>query len=393
MGPDKEASLHDYFISCLAAGTGLSPSVVAQHVQNAESVTHFIQDGSCTLLAASHTSKIQNDDDDGRSLLLSNSIHEASRMPDATTYLFVKSSNHFDLSETSVDEIKSSVIMIVSPANSNLFSTLRSSLDSIYAPMVDGCNLSQNHNGELKSDSDWHVTESAKHLIIELENELAFTTSPKSSAVATDVHDISSIRTPMDEIRFWESFDGDEKYASSANQLVSCFSEVKDTFQRICNGTLEQDEHSLTRGNNVDGHSLSETLSWVENEFGDRGNVEGALYNAFLLRCSEGEYIYSPKVRPEREIYLLSFIYYFAIESSKLASMYNFEHQYPENDSYYAYHWQFIMFISIVMYIRSHMALPWPSFSCQAHNPKRRPCFKGIQRHAAQVNQCGPCCH
>ena len=203
----------------------------------------------------------------------------------------------FDLSDTNVDDVKSSVITIVSPANSNLFSTLRSSLDLIYGPMID--DISHEEEDESASESKWYLTESAKHLIMELENELACTVAPKAITIANDVHDISCIRTPLDEIHFWEKFDGGEKYRNSSELLNSHFSEVKNTFQLICNCSLDSN-HDPSSCEDVDiaGYSVSNSLSWVENEFGDRGNVEGALYNVFLVRCTAGDFIYSSKVRP-----------------------------------------------------------------------------------------------
>lgn len=319
MGQDDVAltAPYQYLSATLVATTGFSASNIQQWIQNSSAVTDFVEDGTCMLLVATHSStatsanyiKAADSSDDntnkniinGGLLFFSNSIEEASQYPNAATYLFVKSSNNEILTEKTLQEIKSSLILIASPPNSDLFSTLRSSLDSVYAPLIQNFDSLQNDSVKKGADSrrmKLNLTDSAKHLVVELERELTFTTKAENSSCSnlvssSDIHDTSCVRTPLDEILFWKSFQAcDAQYADSISRLNSLFSEIEGVFQRIC--TCEQIEGKKETADN--DMSILATMDWIESEFGDRGSVEGALYDVFLVRFRDGQFVYSTKV-------------------------------------------------------------------------------------------------
>eukprot|EP00569_Conticribra_weissflogii_P012671 CAMPEP_0171379510 /NCGR_PEP_ID=MMETSP0879-20121228/26807_1 /TAXON_ID=67004 /ORGANISM="Thalassiosira weissflogii, Strain CCMP1336" /LENGTH=341 /DNA_ID=CAMNT_0011890307 /DNA_START=185 /DNA_END=1207 /DNA_ORIENTATION=- len=327
MGQDHVAftSPYQYLSVTLSAATGLSASNIQQWIQNSSAVTEFVEDGTCMLLVATHSSTVTSssykkaveslDDNtnknitNGGLLFFSNSIEEASQYPNAATHLFVKSSNNEILTEKTLQEIKSSLILIVSPPNSNLFSTLRSSLDSVYAPLIQNFDSIQNDSekkGENPRRMELNLTDSAKHLVVELEKELTFTTKAENSSCSnvvssSDIHDTSCVRTPLDEILFWKSFQVcDGQFADAISHLNYLFSEIEGVFQRIC--TCEKIEGEKETADN--DMSILATMDWIESEFGDRGSVEGALYDAFLVRCRDGQFVYSTK----RMIHLIQII-------------------------------------------------------------------------------------
>ena len=366
----KDSRIEEYFVQTAAAALGESATALAKLMKNRATeipMETFLYDEACLLLivafsaaTAENPAVIQVSNAavgttcniEGKSNFNVIDPSAKQEQQSLTNVIFIKScaNGTSDLSQLDVCEIKASVVVITVPSSANIITTLRSSVHTLFAPILvetdrdDGQNSSKHKNilkhndismikGNQSSKTESTVSAPiisyrAKKLILALDQELNshnyLYSGRNKGSNSKSINDFSLIHTPLHEVIFWRDLhninDEDTFHCKEAARYIFLqLQDVMDILELIDPSLpLPQISTSLRHNNNTVNHlrygdddSISSTrknfppsnLDYLENNFGDGSvRLEAALCNIFQVKNDNDDtFMYSAEVRPKTD--------------------------------------------------------------------------------------------
>lgn len=251
-----------FFISAIATATNMHSEEVTSLLKDILPIKRFLNERECI----SVFTFLWDKDDFQKELFISNSFISDKKTP-AITVAFIKASGTKDLSHIEVGDLKSSVMVISAPVSGRSLQDFEPSFNSLFTPALTDRNCSEVLSPQL--------SEKIKKMILELNHELT-----SLSGHSHYVDNFTFVRTPMEEIRFWEKLRDDDKTNHPAKMICDFFSSIKMWF-----ATIEAEK------------SGEDELDFVQQYTSCGDKVESCLLNVYRVTNRKGKHVYSSKVK------------------------------------------------------------------------------------------------
>ncbi len=287
-----------FFVETIAKSFDVTYADVVKSLGKKDIIDLFLKNQDCLSLIAE---KCEN------SVYFSNTIIDhPQKRKDNFSVIFLKHPNSKNLSDQTLDGLKSSIVIIHSSFGVNVQALLNATIQSLYL------NTKSNDGHGILDDKKTKKTASKK-INNFLHRLLPVLSSDNTSDVVClpeyeNTNAFTPINLPSDEVIFWEKKQNETDLQEAAEQITNY---LKESINAFLDSTYNRD---IVLYEDTPKKKAIGQLNKLSRNFSHGGCIETTLIHIFQVSDSEGKYVYSSKVSDietiERCRDLIIFMYY-----------------------------------------------------------------------------------